>query len=119
MGQTFPSDDREALVKGIFHLSLAATCLFAVSATAQVSSSGGRAGAIPPVEQINPPAGGSSGSPATGTSGAPATTGATTRTGRVKPPGAPLGAESDQQAEIEKRQRAMDRRVRAGICRGC
>lgn len=106
-------------MKGIFHLSLAATCLFAVTATAQVSSSGGRAGSIPPVQQIDPPSGGSPASPTTGGAGTPATTGATTRSGRVKPPGSALGAEDDRQAELDRRGRELDRRIKTGICRGC
>lgn len=81
-------------------------CVAAAGASAQVTKQGRGPGTIPPVTDMPAETG------STKPSAAP-------QTGRVKPPGSPLGQDGGMSADLERRQREMDRRIRNGICRGC
>lgn len=97
---------------------LGVTCATAPGALAQVETplrgAGPHALGIPPV--TGAPSG--DGRPDSTSSTGPIGGGAA-RTGKVKPPGSPLGEKSGTDAALERREREIDRRIRTGICRGC
>jgi hypothetical protein len=103
------------MMKAIFLGTLVAASVALGAAHAQVERGGPSAGAIPPLSDQR--AGGDQ--PRSAGAGSPADTGSITPTGRVKPPGAPVGESLGTRPDLERRAQELDRRIRTGICRGC
>lgn len=99
-------------MRGILFGSVVIVGLATTAASAQVgtpgSGAGGRATGIPPVTDMGPRDGTTTGGAAP-----------VAPTGKVKPPGSPLGQDDGKAAALDRRQRELDRRIRTGICRGC
>ena len=51
--------------------------------------------------------------------GSPDRTGSIAPTGQTKPPGAPVGDNLGLTPELRKRDRAIERQIEQGICKGC
>lgn len=98
---------RRYLIGTVLVAGVTASGAFAQVATPG-SGTGGVALGIPPVTDTAPREGTSTGS-----------TPSVAPTGKVKPPGSPLGPNDGKAAAVERRQMELDRRIRTGICRGC